>query len=45
MKIIKKTEGGFAKNENQFNFEKANVKPYNIISNLSLRTHNFLINK
>ena len=38
----KKTEGGFAKNENQFNFEKANVKPYNIISNLSLRTHNYL---
>ena len=38
----RKTEGGFAKNENQFNFEKANVKPYNIISNLSLRTHNFL---
>ena len=38
----RKTEGGFAKNENQFNFEKANVKPYNIISNLPLRTHNFL---
>ena len=38
----KKTEGGFAKNDTQFNFEKANIKPYNIISNLSLRTHNFL---
>ena len=38
----KKTEGGFAKNDSQFNYETANVKPYNIISNLSLRTHNFL---
>ena len=38
----KKREGGFAKNDNQFNFEKANVKPYNILSNLSLRTHNFV---
>ena len=38
----KKTEGGFAKNDSQFNYETANIKPYNIISNLSLRTHNFL---
>ena len=37
-----KTEGGFAKNDSQFNYETANVKPYNIISNLSLRTHNYL---
>ena len=37
-----KKEGGFAKNDSQFNYEAANVKPYNIISNLSLRTHNFL---
>ena len=29
-------------NSNQFNFEKNNVKPYNIISNLSLKEHNFL---
>ena len=38
----KKTEGGFAKNDSQFNYETANIKPYNIISNLSLRKHNFL---
>ena len=38
----KKIEGGFAKNDSQFNYETANVKPYNIISNLSLRKHNFL---
>ena len=37
-----KKEGGFAKNDSQFNYETANVKPYNILSNLSLRTHNFL---
>ena len=37
-----KKEGGFAKNDSQFNYETANVKPYNIISNLSLRTHNYL---
>ena len=29
-------------NSNQFNFEKNNIKPYNIISNLSLKEHNFL---
>ena len=40
--IPEKKEGGFAKNDSQFNYETANVKPYNIISNLSLRTHNFL---
>ena len=28
--------------KNQFNFEKNNIKPYNIISNLSLKEHNFL---
>ena len=37
-----KVDKGFGKNDNQFNFEKNNVKPYNIISNLSLRKHNFL---
>ena len=26
----------------QFNYEKNNIKPYNIISNLSLRKHNFV---
>lgn len=29
-------------NDNQFNYEKNNLKPYNIISNLSLRKHNFV---
>ena len=29
-------------NKNQFNFEDINKKPYNIISNLSLKEHNFL---
>ena len=38
----KKKEAGFGKNDNQFNYEKNNVKPYNIITNLSLRTHNFV---
>ena len=28
--------------ENEFNYEKNNVKPYNILSNLSLIKHNFL---
>lgn len=37
-----KPNAGFAINDNQFNFEKSNVKPYNIISNLSLRKHNFV---
>jgi len=38
----KKSEGTYNINPNQFNYEKANVKPYNIISNLSLRKHNYL---
>ena len=38
----KKSEAGYGKNDNQFDYEKNNVKPYNIISNLSLRKHNFL---
>ena len=38
---LKKSEAGFGKNE-QFNYEKNNIKPYNIISNLSLRKHNFV---
>lgn len=29
-------------NKNQFNFEDINKKPYNILSNLSLKEHNFL---
>ena len=37
-----KPNAGYAINGNQFNFEKSNVKPYNIISNLSLRKHNFV---
>ena len=36
----KKCEKSPKKNENGFNYEKNNVKPYNIISNLSLRVHN-----
>ena len=39
---IKKSESGYGKNDKQFNYEKNNVKPYNIISNLSLRNHNFV---
>ena len=38
----KKTDAGYGKNDNQFNYEKTNVKPYNIITNLSLRKHNFV---
>ena len=38
----KKSEAGYSKNDNQFDYEKNNVKPYNIISNLSLRKHNFV---
>ena len=38
----KKSEAGYGKSDNQFNYEKNNVKPYNIISNLSLRKHNFV---
>ena len=38
---IKKTENEHGKND-QFNYEKNNIKPYNIISNLSLRKHNFV---
>ena len=38
----KKTESGYTKNNNQFNYEKNNIKPYNILSNLSLRKHNYL---
>ncbi len=37
--IPKKTKGA---SESAFNYEKNNVKPYNIISNLSLRRHNFV---
>ena len=37
----KKTETEHGKSD-QFNYEKNNVKPYNIISNLSLRKHNFV---
>ena len=38
----KKKESGYAKNNSLFNYEKNNVKPYNILSNLSLRKHNYL---
>ena len=38
----KKSEAGYGKGDNQFNYEKNNIKPYNIISNLSLRKHNFV---
>ena len=37
-----KSNSGFAKNDNQFNYEKNNIKPYNIISNISLREHNYM---
>ena len=37
-----KVNSGFAKNDNQFNYEKNNQKPYNIISNISLREHNYV---
>ena len=40
--LPKKSKAEFRKNDNQFNYEKNNVKPYNIISNLSLRKHNFV---
>ena len=38
----KKSKEGYRHNDNQFNFEKNNIKPYNIITNLSLREHNFV---
>ena len=38
----KKTNLEYGNNQNQFNYEKNNLKPYNIISNLSLRKHNFV---
>ena len=38
----KKPESGYAKNNAQFNYEKNNIKPYNILSNLSLRKHNYV---
>ena len=38
----KQSEDFNKKNLNQFNYEKASAKPYNIISNLSLRKHNYL---
>jgi hypothetical protein len=36
----KKNNSGY--NQNQFNYEKNNIKPYNILSNLSLRKHNYV---
>ena len=38
----KKEESGYTKNNSLFNYEKNNVKPYNILSNISLREHNSL---
>ena len=39
---LKTSSSGHNSNSYQFNYEKNNIKPYNIISNISLRKHNFV---
>ena len=39
---LKTSDSGHNSNSYQFNYEKNNIKPYNIISNLSLRKHNYV---